>query len=198
MLLPQMDARLIRLLLGSYAGIVITIVGGALVMPQLFIDYPHRGISFWGNYFPAVIPYSAGLLTSVICMTYAAYILPDYPERLGIMRRLLLALAFGLAVILLTPEQANMIFYWAHTLAAVYLFVVAGIGSAWIMLHAGKTAFDWLLFWALAAGSILSLLSASYVRVMGVLALGQVLALTASSLIVIRAALRWSAQEVKE
>lgn len=198
MLLPQMDMRLTRLLVGSYLGIVITLVGGTMLMPQLFMNYPHRGISFWGNYWPAVIPYSAGLLTSAICMACAAYVLPDYPERLGMMRRLLLALALGLAVILLTPEQANTVTYWAHTLGAIYLFTVAGIGAAWIMLHAGKTALDWMLFWMLVTGSMLSLLSASYVRVLGLLAFGQVLALISSSLLITRAALRWSVQEVKE
>ena len=194
----MVDTRVTKLLFGSYVGIVIAVLGGTLIMPELFISFPHRGISFWGNYFPAAIPYALGLLTSAICLAWAAYLMSDYPERLGVIRRLLLAEALGIAVILLTPEQANMIFYWAHTLAAVYLFVLTWLGTAWIMLHAGKTVFDWALFWMLALGTILSLFSASYVRILGVLAFGQVLALTAGSLIVIRAVLRWSAQEVKE
>lgn len=193
-----MDERVTKLLLGSYVGIVIALVGGTLVMPQLFLSYPHRGISFWGNYFPAAVPYALGLLISAVCLTLAANFMSDYPERLGILRRLLLAIALGFAVVLLTPEQANIMFYWAHTLAAVYLFIVAAIGAIWIMLHAGKTTFDWLLFWMLVVGSVVSLLSASYVRVLGGLAFGQVLALNAGALIVIRAALRWTAQEVKE
>lgn len=114
------------------------------------------------------------------------------------MRRMMLALALGLAVVVFTPEQANLAFYWAHTLGAVYLFFVAGAGTIWIMMHAGNTLLDRALFWMMVTGSILSLLSASYVRFLGVLALGQVLALNASALLIIRAALRWSAQEVKE
>ena len=169
-----------------------------MLMPELFLAYPHRGISFWGNYFPAVVPYSLGLLISIVCLLWAAYIMPDYPERISVMRRLLFAIAFGLAAVLLTPEQASTVFYWAHTLAAVYLFILVAIGTGWIMLHAGKTVFDWTLFWVMVIGISMSLLSASYVRVLGVLALGQVLALTAGSLVVVRAALRWSAQEVKE
>ena len=192
-----MDA-LARLLFGSYLGLLVVVVGGAVIMPELFFEYPHRGISVWGNYYPAVIVYSAGLLTSIICLIGAVYILPDYPERMSVMRRLLAAIVTGLLVVLLTPEQANLVFYWAHTLAAVYLFVVAGLASIWIMLHAGKTWFDWFLFWLLVAGLILSLLSASYVRLLGFLAVGQILAFNSALLIIIRATMRWSVQEVKE
>jgi hypothetical protein len=192
------DIRLTWLLFGSYAGIVIVLLGGIVTMPELFFGFPHRGISFWGNYFPAVIPYTVGLLTSVVCLCLAAYIIPDYADRLSMMRRLLVAIALGLMLILLTPDQMNQVFYWGHTFAAIYLFVVAGVGSIWVMLHDGRTHADWLLFWLLTLGSVLSLFSASYVRLLGVLALGQVLALNAGALIIIRAALRWSTQEVKE
>lgn len=167
-------------------------------MPELFFGHPHRGISFWGNYFPALVPYAAGLLLSAVTLAYAAYIIPDYPERMSVLRRLMWAISSGLALVLLTPEQAHALFYWAHTLAAVYLFLVAGWSSIWIMLHGGKTVVDWLLFWLVVLGSLMSLFSASYVRMMGVLALGQVLVLNGAMLIVVRAALRWSAQEVKE
>ena len=81
-----------------------------MLMPELFLAYPHRGISFWGNYFPAVVPYSLGLLISIVCLLWAAYIMPDYPERISVMRRLLFAIAFGLAEVLLTPEQASTVF----------------------------------------------------------------------------------------
>ncbi len=192
------DKRLSPLLFGAYLGVVIAVVGGAAVMPQLFFGYPHRGISFWGNYFPALIPYSAGLLISAITLAYAAFIMPGYPERLGILRLLMWSISAGLVLVLLTPEQANALFYWLHTLAAVYLFLVAGIGSVWIMLHGGKTLVDWAFFGLVVLGSLMSLFSASYVRMMGVLALGQVLALNGAMLIVVRAALRWSVQEVKE
>jgi hypothetical protein len=193
-----MDGKLQRLLLGSYAGIVVALVGGLLTMPEVFYSFPHRGISFWGNYFPAVVPYSLGLFVSAICLALATYYMPEYPERMSVLRRLMLAIVIGMAVILLTPEQANIFLYWAHTLGAIYLFAVAGMGSAWIMLHAGKSVIDWTLFWMLITGVVFSLLSASYIRILGVLALGQVLAINAAALIIIRAALRWSAQEVKE
>lgn len=179
-------------------GITITVAGGFVVMPELFFEYPHQGISLWGNYFPSVIPYTLGLLLSAFSFAYAAYVLPEYPERNGMMRRFLAAIALGLVVILLTPKEANMIVYWAHTFAAVYLFAVAIAGSSWIMLHGGRTPLDWMLFWLLIVGCTLSLFSVSYIGVLGALALGQVLALNAASLIIIRAVLRWSTQEVKE
>lgn len=193
-----MGGKVNHLLLGSYLGLSVAVVGGMLLMPELFTGFPHRGISFWGNYFPAFIPYATGLLITIVCLFMAGRAMPDYPERLGVLRRLLWAISLGLAVILLTPEQANVVFYWAHTLAAVYLFAVAGLGVAWIMLHAGKTPVDWFLFAALVMGTVISLLSASYIRVLGLLALGQVLALGGGALVIIRAALRWSVQEVKE
>lgn len=196
-LLPQMGTLLARLLFGSYFGVLVAVCGGAVIMPELFFSHPHRGISFWGNYFPALVPYAAGLLFSVVCLTIAASVLPEYPPRLGVLKRLFVALAAGLVMVLLTPEQASMVFFWAHIFAAVYLFVVAGLGSAWIMLQDGKTVLDWLLFWALAFGLALSLLSASYVGVLGLMAFGQVLALNAAALIIIRATIRWSILAVR-
>lgn len=173
------------------------VVGGFILMPELFFDYPNRGLSHYGNYWPTLVPFAIGFSFSIACLVLAAYFLPDQPRRLGIMRRLLLAMAFGLAVILLTPDQANLVFYWSHTFAAIYLFVVAGGGAIWVMMYAGRTQLDWFLLAALVFGSILSLLSASYVRVLGVLALGQVLALSGGPLIIIRGAMRWVGQEAK-
>src|SRR5688572_14866576 len=115
----MVGTRLTKLLFGAYLGVIIAVLGGTMLMPELFLAYPHRGISFWGNYFPAVVPYSVGFLISIICLLGAAYIMPDYPERLSVLRRFLFALAFGMAAILMTPEQASIVFYWAHTLAAV-------------------------------------------------------------------------------
>lgn len=193
-----METQIARLLFGSYLGILIAVIGSGLLMPELFVEFPHRGLSFWGNYFPALIPYMVGFTVSIACLLLAARAMPDYPERMGVMRRIFLALAFGMTVILLTPEQAGVVFYWAHTLAAVYLFLVAGLGIGWTMLHAGKTSLDWFLFIVFVAGVIVSILSASYIRVLGLLPFGQVLALTSGMLVIFRAALRWSVQEVKE
>lgn len=193
-----MDTRLARLLYGSYAGILIVLIGGALSMPSVFLEYPHNGISFWGNYFPAIIPYSIGFTITAACLLYASYILPGVPAELAVMRRLLAALAFGLVLVLLTPEEVSPAIYWAHMAAAIYLYVVAGIGAIWIMLRDGRSRLDRMLFWMLAAGSMMSLLSLSYIHVLGVLALGQVLALNAGVLIIVRATLRWAGQVIKE
>jgi hypothetical protein len=193
-----MNGRLTLLLFGSYFGVMVAVVGGAVVMPELFLGHPHRGISFWGNYFSALVPYSIGLLASIACLAYAAYILPDYPERLGVMRRLFAAIAAGLALVLLTPEQANILFYWAHTFAAVYLFVITGLSSLWIMAQDGKTMLDWALFWVLTGGLVLSLLSTSLFNVFDYLALGQVMAANSGALLIIRATARWSRAVAKE
>ncbi|HEY5805833.1 MAG TPA: hypothetical protein VIS56_00420 [Candidatus Saccharimonadales bacterium] len=176
-------------------GMVLAILGGAIAMPELLFHYPNMGISLWGNYFPASVPFVAGFATSAACLVGAAYFVPIYPGRLNIMRRLLLLIALGLVLILITPYQTNALFYWAHTFAAIYLYLVAGGGAAWAMLHAGKARLDWLLFDTLILGVILSALSTSYARILGLLALGQILALTGAALIIIRAARRWVAQE---
>lgn len=193
-----MDVRLTRLLYGSYAGILITLVGGALAMPGVFLDYPHNGISLWGNYFPAIIPYSIGFTVTATCMLYAAYILPGAPEQLAVMRRLLVAVAAGLVLLLLTPEEVSTVLYWAHMFAAVYLFVIAGLGAIWIRAQGdGWSGLDRLLFWTLMAGSAMSFLSVSVVSVLGVLALGQVLALNAGVLLIVRATLRWTGRRAR-
>jgi hypothetical protein len=191
-----MDVRLTKLLYGSYAGVLIALVGGALAMPSVFLNYPHHGISFWGNYFPAVIPYSIGFTTTATCMLYAAYIMPGQPDHMAVMRRLLAALAFGLVLVLATPEEVGPVFYLAHMLSAIYLYVVAGIGAIWIIIRDGKSRLDRLLFWTLMVGSAMSLLSLSYIHVLGVLALGQILALNGGMLIIVRAALRWAGEVV--
>lgn len=192
-----MDIRLTKLLYGSYTGVLIALVGGALAMPSVFFGYPNHGISFWGSYFPAVVPYSIGFTITAACLFYAAYILSGYPEHLAVMRRLLVAIALGLVFVLMTPAQTNTVFYWVHTLAAMYLYTVTGVGAIWIMLRDGRSRLDRLLFWTLITGSVLSLLSVSFVHVLGVLALGQVLALNAGMLIVVRTTLRWAGQAIK-
>lgn len=192
-----MDVRVNLLLVGSYVGANIAAIGGFLLMPELFFNYPHRGLSFYGNYMPTVIPFAVGILISIICMVAAALSMPTGRGRLGIMRRLLLALAFGLLIVLVTPEQKSLAFYWAHTLAAVYVFMAGGIGSLWIMTHAGRTKFDWFLLSLAMAGCAITLLSASYMRVFGVLALGQVLALNGGLLLIARAASRWFAEDTR-
>ncbi len=193
-----MDKRLTRILYGSYAGIVVALIGGAVTMPSIFTARPQRGISLWGSYFPAVVPYSIGFTIAAVCMLYAAYVLPNYSEQLVAMRRLLIALAFGFAFVLLTPAGVNSVFYWVHAVAALYMFVVAGLGAIWIMLRDDeKSGVDRALFWILIVGSVASLLSAPFVHVLSVLAIGQVLALNAGALIVVRAALRWSSTNAR-
>lgn len=109
------------------------------------------------------------------------------------MRRLLAALAFGFVFVLLTPAGVNPVFYWMHTVAALYMFVVAGLGAVWIMVRDdAKSRMDRLLFGVLLLGLVMSLMSAPYVHVLSLLAVGQVLALNAGALIVVRAALRWT------
>ena len=108
------------------------------------------------------------------------------------------ALAFGLVLVLLTPEEVSPALYWLHMMAAIYLYVAAGIGAIWIIMRDGKSRLDRVLFWILMIGSAMSLLSLSYIHILGVLAFGQVLALNAGVLIIIRATLRWAGEKVKE
>lgn len=187
-----MTKPLARLLFGSYLGFVIAVVGSAMLMPGAVFAHPHRGISFWGSHFPSVIPYVAGLTVSVICLTRAARQIADYPERLHAMRRLLFALAGGIVLLLLTPAQASRSFYWGHTLAAISLFTVTGLGAAWVMFYSDRTMLDWLLCVLFATGTLASLFAAYYVTVPGLLAVGQIVAINSSSFLFIRACLRWN------
>jgi hypothetical protein len=180
------------------------IAGGFVLYPGLFFEHPHRGLSFYGNYFPTVIPFAAGLATSVACMSFAAYFMPKAPGRIARLRYLLLAIAACLAGLLLTPEQASPFFYWAHALATIFLFVVAGGTALWILTHEGANRLDRMLLWVLIAGTALSLLSTVYVGVLGLLSFGQVLAMNAATLIIVRGSMRWlseheqAGQEVRE
>ena len=187
-----------HLLAGSYAGILITVFGGFILQPAPLLHYSHQGLSFYGNYFPTAIPFILGLIISAACLVMAALSLPDGQGRLGTMRRLLLALSGGLAVIILTPVQANVLLYWAHTFAAVYLFAVGAAGALWAMSYAGRTVADWFFFGMFAFGFLLSFLSASFVHVLGFLALGQVLAMNGAAFVLFRVMLRWTAREADD
>ena len=187
-----------HLLVGSYAGIFITVVGGFILQPAPFLHYSHSGLSFYGNYFPTAIPFVLGLFISAVCLAMAALSLPDGQGRLGTMRRLLLALSGGFVVIVLTPVQANVLLYWAHTFAAIYLFAAGAAGALWAMSYAGRTVADWFFFGIFVLGFLLSFLSASFVHLLGFLALGQVLALNGGALVLFRVMMRWTAHGAED
>jgi hypothetical protein len=190
-ILKLMKVRVVRLLIVSYMGLVVSIAGGFMLYPDLFFDYPHRGLSYYGNYFPTVVPYALGLMVSIVGFLLAAYFMPRAPRRVARLRYLLIAIAGGLVGVLLTPEQANPLFYWAHMYATITLFAIAGGTALWIMTYGGVRWIDRLLFGIMLAGGGLSLLSAPYIGVLGFLPLGQVLAVNSATLIIIRGCSRW-------
>jgi hypothetical protein len=178
--------------------LLLTIAGGFTLYPDLFFDHPHRGLSYYGNYFPTVVPYAAGLIASISCLLFAAYFLPTKPPQFATLRFLFAAIAIGLAGILATPEQAGVLFYWAHAFATVSLFVTAGGTALWMLLRHKMQIIDWLLLGLLLAGSALSLLSAPYVAMLGVLSLGQVLALNGATVLIVRVTSAWLVQNETE
>lgn len=190
-----MHTRVLRLLIGCYIGIIITIAGSFVLYPGLFFDHPHRGLSFYGNYFPTIIPYALGLITSVACLLFAAYCMPQKSQRLVRLRYLLLGVAAGLAGLLVTPEQANQYVFWAHALATIFLFVAGGGTALWVLAQGGTNWLDQVLLTMLLVGSALSVLSSAYIAVLGFLSLGQVLAMNATIIIIIRGYARWTAKD---
>jgi hypothetical protein len=174
--------------------LLLTIAGGFILYPDLFFDHPHRGLSYYGNYFPTIVPYATGLIISISSLLFAAYFLPTKPTQFAVLRFLFVAIAIGLASILATPEQAGVLFYWAHAFATVSLFIIAGGTALWMLLRHKMQFFDWLLLSLLLVGSAMSLLSAPYVAVLGVLPLGQVLALNGATVLIVRVTSAWLTQ----
>jgi hypothetical protein len=192
-----MHTRTRRLLLGSFIGLGITVLGGLLIQPELFFGMPHRGISYYGNHFPAVIPYALGYLILVAALLLAAHSIEAHSRRMSIIRMLLIAIAATTTLLLVTPEEANKVFYWSHALVTIVHFIVGGGTAIWIMTHPNKARADWLLLGLMVLGVVICLLSAPYVGVLGFLAIGQVLALLGATAVIVRGTIRWLHEELE-
>lgn len=193
-----MHARIRRLLLGSFIGVGITVLGGFLLQPELFFNLPHRGISYYGNHFPAVIPYALGYITLVITLLLAAHSIEARSRRMEIIRMLLIAIATTTALLLMTPEEAGKVFYWSHAVITIVHFIVGGGTAIWIMTHPNKAKADWLLFGLMLLGVLLCTLSAPHVGVLGLLAVGQVFALLGAAAVIARGTIRWLQEELEK
>jgi hypothetical protein len=180
-----------RLLLGMYAGVLVAYFGGFILMPEIFFRRSHQGISYYGNYFPAFIPYMIGLVAAVGCLVFASYFMPNHPKRLGVIKNILLIIAVCISGILLTPEELTPFFFYTHLYIAVALFAVAGFTALWVFMQPGRQLLDWFLLVMMVVGIIMSGLSASFIDVLGVLPWGQLLAMNGALLLIMRGTFRW-------
>ena len=160
--------------------------------PQVFFEQPHAGLSYYANYMPTAIPYALGFSLSVACLLFAVQSIPEYTLRLKRMRLALLGIAGCLAGILVTPNLANNFFYYAHMYITILLFATSSLTAIWVLLAMKRiSTLDWVLFAMMVLGGLVSLLSAEYIQVLGLLPWAQVAALNGATLIIVRGVIQW-------
>jgi len=130
-------------------------------------DLSHNhGFSVYGGKWTTIVPWTVGFVAAAVLLLRAAALLDETDRVFAWGLRLLVLFAMG---ILFTPDTVNQVFYDAHVVASVVLFLFQAILGLWIVLRAHATLLTRIYTVQIAGGIVAGMSQAQWI---GLLAVG--------------------------
>ena len=183
-----MNHKAVRFLVGSQFLFLVGLIICILIKPGVVSS--NGALSVYGTISSTAIPYSISLFLAT-CLTFkAAQNLSQNSKTNKTLSRFLKILAVLQLGILVTPFSVNDWLFYAHMLIALSFFFAELTIGLWLLKRARFDFVNLLLVSLQITGSLIALLSIEQIKVLELIALGQLIAVVSFAVILNRSVIK--------